>query len=327
MKQIIIFNRYKYFGGTLVLSSLCKTLRELGYDAKLYMCTDIPFSENEVETFQIQNIKRVIKYKLKHFLCSHFAFIPYVNKLQKTLDDISSIDMEGLSFYWSPFIDRNNSIVIYPEVTYGNPLRAKNVVRWLMYFYPYPKKSGAYSSSDLFVAYREYFNDLDLNPQKHIVIQHYFDSNLYRQYNFGERKGKKCYILRKGRNRKDLPEHFDGPVFDDNMTQKELVKIFNEYKYCYSYDTQTFYTIIAAVCGCIPIVVMEPDKIMSDYLGEGDRHLGIAYGDSQEQIDYALRTREKLIKSLDYTERNQKNALVLIKILEEHFGKIKRIKK
>lgn len=326
MKQIIIFNRYKYFGGTLVLSSLCKTLRELGYDAKLYMCTDIPFSESDVWDFQRRNLKRVIKYKLKHFLCKHFSFVPYIDKLQDTKDDTSSIDMDGLSFHRSPFIGKENSIVIYPEVTYGNPLQAKNVVRWLMYFYPYPKSSMAYSPSDLFIAYREYFNDLELNPQRHIVIQNYFDSSLYRQYNFGERKGK-CYILRKGRNRKDLPEHFDGPVFDDDMSQKELVKMFNEYKYCYSYDTQTFYTVIAAVCGCIPVIVLEPGKCESDYLGKNEKHLGRAYGDSPEQIEYALNTRDELIKSLDYTERNRKNALVLVRILEEHFGKIKKIKR
>lgn len=324
MKKIIIFNRFKYFGGTLVLSCLCKTLRELGYDAKLYMCTDIPFSEADVQSFKRQNFKRVIKYKIKHVLIKYFSFIPYIKKLQNSIDDVSSVDMDGLSFHKNPSIDINNSIVIYPEVTYGNPLNAKFVVRWLMYFYPYSKSSDAYSTNDLFIAYREYFNDIDLNPNKSIITLNYFDSKLYRQYNFGQRKDK-CYILRKGRKRKDLPKHFDGPIFDDNMSQHELVKMFNEYRYCYSYDTQTFYTAIAAVCGCIPIVVMEPGKCESDYLGPGEKHLGRAYGDSVEQIEYAKKTRDDLIKKLDYSAWNRVNAQALIELLEDKFGKIKRI--
>lgn len=324
MKKIIIFNRFKYFGGTLVLSCLCKTLRELGYDAKLYMCTDIPFSEADVQSFKRKNFKRVIKYKIKHVLNKCFSFIPYIKKLQSSIDDVSSVDMDGLSFHKNPSIDINNSIVIYPEVTYGNPLNAKFVVRWLMYFYPYSKSSDAYSTNDLFIAYREYFNDIDLNPNKSIITLNYFDSKLYRQYNFGQRKDK-CYILRKGRKRKDLPKHFDGPIFDDNMSQHELVKMFNEYRYCYSYDTQTFYTAIAAVCGCIPIVVMEPGKCESDYLGPGEKHLGRAYGDSAEQIEYAKKTRDDLIKKLDYSAWNRVNAQALIELLEDKFGKIKRI--
>lgn len=324
MKKIIIFNRFKYFGGTLVLSCLCKTLRELGYDAKLYMCTDIPFSEADVQSFKRQNFKRVIKYKIKHVLIKYFSFIPYIKKLQNSIDDVSSVDMDGLSFHKNPSIDINNSIVIYPEVTYGNPLNAKFVVRWLMYFYPYSKSSDAYSTNDLFIAYREYFNDIDLKPNKSIITLNYFDSKLYRQYNFGQRKDK-CYILRKGRKRKDLPKHFDGPIFDDNMSQHELVKMFNEYRYCYSYDTQTFYTAIAAVCGCIPIVVMEPGKCESDYLGPGEKHLGRAYGDSVEQIEYAKKTRDDLIKKLDYSAWNRVNAQALIELLEDKFGKIKRI--
>lgn len=324
MKKIIIFNRFKYFGGTLVLSCLCKTLRELGYDAKLYMCTDIPFSEADVQSFKRKNFQRVIKYKIKHVLNKYFSFIPYIKKLQNSIDDVSSVDMDGLSFHKNPSIDINNSIVIYPEVTYGNPLNAKFVVRWLMYFYPYSKSSDAYSTNDLFIAFREYFNDIDLNPNKLIITLNYFDSKLYRQYNFGQRKDK-CYILRKGRKRKDLPKHFDGPVFDDNMSQHELVKMFNEYRYCYSYDTQTFYTAIAAVCGCIPIVVMEPGKCESDYLGPGEKHLGRAYGDSVEQIEYAKKTRDDLIKKLDYSAWNRVNAQALIELLEDKFGKIKRI--
>lgn len=323
-KQIIIFNRYKYFGGTLVLSCLCKTLRELGYDAKLFMCVDMPFNEIEAKLFRKTNIKSLIKYNGQNLIYKYFHFSPYIKNHYIPKDDITSISMSGISCLWNPYIDKENTIVIYPEVVFGNPLHAKNVVRWLMYHYPYKENTTAYSSNDLFIAYRNFFNSPSLNPRNFIVAQNYFDSNLYHQYNFGERKGN-CYILRKGRKRNDLPKEFDGPIFDDNMSQKELVRIFNECKYCYSYDTQTFYTKIAAICGCISIVVMEPEKNISDYLGPNETHEGVAYGETPEQIEYAINTRDELIKQLDYTDFNRKNALHLIKILEEQFGQVKRL--
>ena len=154
----------------------------------------------------------------------------------------------------------------------------------------------------------------------------YFDSTLYRQYNFKERKGN-CYILRKGKSRKDIPTTFDGPCFDINMSQEELVKMFNEHKFCYSYDTQTFQCSIAAVCGCIPIVLLEPGKTIDDYLSEEerDKHYGVAYGNTPDQIEYAIKTRGQLLESLDFNETNRSNALKFVEIVERKFGKLKRI--
>lgn len=320
IKKIIILNRYKYFGGTLVLSCLCKTLREMGYDARLYMCEDMPFNAIDEKWFIRSNTKNQILRYLS-ILCNRVRSLFRINYEFDATDDVSSIDMNGLSFQWNPFFDKDDTVVIYPEVVYGNPLKAKNVVRWMMYHYPYQLYSGAYSKEDLFVAFREVFNNDILNPEQNIFNINYFDSELYHQYNFGERNGN-CYILRKGRERDDLPKEFDGPVFDDNMSQKELVKMFNEHKYCYSYDTQTFYTTIAAVCGCIPIVMLEPGKTIDDYFKGDDTHYGVAYGNTPEQIEFALSTRDIRIQSLDFSENNKKEALRFIGMLEKRFGKI-----
>lgn len=232
--------------------------------------------------------------------------------------------MPGIKIQRNPFFRRDNTIVIYPEYLYGNPLHAKHVVRWLLYHYKFENMPGAYDKSDLFFCYRQFFNNVNLNPLGLEMHINYFDNQLYRQYNFGPRSGK-CYILRKGKSRQDLPEHFDGPVYDNDMTQEELVKMFNEHEYCYSYDTQSFYSAIAAICGCKSVVVMEPGKTEKDYLGKGETHYGIAYGDTPEQLEYAEKTKELLIKSLDYKDRNEANVKAFIPVLEEKFGKIKRI--
>ena len=103
------------------------------------------------------------------------------------------------------------------------------------------------------------------------------------------------------------------------MPEDEIVSIFNNSKYCYFYDTQTYYSVIAAVCGCIPIIVLEPNKSISDYLSPNERHLGRAYGDSSEQLQYAIDTRDQLIKSLDYREHNEENITKFISLVSSSF--------
>lgn len=321
-KKIIIYNINKYYGGTLVLSALCKTLRDLGYDARLLFNFDLN-SEPDKDT--------MFKKKSKAYLMKQ-SLVYYIHKLSKKihfkdvflLKETPVSTMPGIKIQRNPFFCRRNTIVIYPETLYGNPLEAENVVRWLLYFHRFKDVEGAFGMNDLFVCYRDIFNDPELNPSEVTLKVNYFDDQLYRQYNFGPRSGK-CYILRKGKDRKDLPEHFEGPVFDNNMSQEELVKMFNEHEYCYSYDTQSFYSAIAAICGCKSVVVMEPGKTEKDYLGKGETHYGIAYGDTPEQLEYAERTKDLLKKSLDYKERNEASVRAFIPVLEEKFGKIKRI--
>lgn len=53
-------------------------------------------------------------------------------------------------------------------------------------------------------------------------------------------------------------------------------------------------------------------------------HYGVAYGDSPEQIEYAVKTREKRIASLDYSKSNQDSVKAFVEILENKFGKLKK---
>ena len=150
----------------------------------------------------------------------------------------------------------------------------------------------------------------------------YFDKEKYKQYNFGNREGN-CYIIRKGHNRLDLPVDFDGPIIDYGTDEDEIVRILNNSKYCYDYDTQTFYTIIAAVCGCIPIIVLEPGKTKADYLKDATYNtVGIAFGTSREEIEHAISTRDLLLKRLDYSDRNEQNINLFIQYTSDRFGKI-----
>ena len=162
-----------------------------------------------------------------------------------------------------------------------------------------------------------------MNPKGLEVKLVYFDNLKYRQYNFGYREGK-CYIVRKGRIRKDLPSEFDGPTIDYGMDEEEIVRILNTCKYCYSYDMQTFYSTIAVVCGCISILVPEPGKDLCDYKSEDEirQRAGIAFGDSPEEIQFAVSTRPLLLQRLDASKTNNENINKFILYTSERFGKI-----
>lgn len=324
IKKIIIQNVYSYYGGPVVLSTLCKTLRDMGYDARVYMTFDFVkyktscFGRLKYIVLQLFFLVTVyLKYELiRIFPNSKFTKNKRFDILRKYF-----MDLDYIKIQFNPFFNRKTSIVVYPEIVYGNPLKAKNVVRWLLYYYKFAEDKQAYNETDMFISYREIFNDSDLNPTNKIVTLNYFDKKMYRQYNYGERNGN-CYIIRKGKDRSDLPKVFDGPVYNDDMTQEDLVKMFNEYKFCYSYDTQTFYSSIASICGCISIVVIEPGKTEKDYCKEEEYHYGVAYGNTQEQIQYALETRGKLMKSLDFDEMNKKNAQKFVYYIEQYFGEL-----
>lgn len=291
-------------GGAIVLHRLCSLLVSHGCEARLfYIGPDYKKGQSEL-LYWLRYMSWLLFHDIKKLLLA---------KVFKSWTFIQNDYFKGYSYNPVPEVKRkylpiidDETIVVYPEIVYGNPLRAKRVVRWLLYFYPYKGDTSAYGENDLFFAYREVFNDDELNPECRLCKLQNFDDKLYKRSNYGDRKGS-CYIIRKGWNRKDLPVHFDGPIIDDRPEQ-EIVNIFNKSKYCISYDTQTFYSSIASICGCISIVVPEVGKTRADYTGSDDAAYGVAYGDTIEEIDFAKKTCSKLIDEIDgFKKDNEKN--------------------
>ena len=316
--KYIIVRPHKWSGGAIVLSNLCKMLCEEGYDAKLFYIpsTKLLQTNKNKKKFLIE----IIKYDLRYAFYQFGKNIKWINRTNRFIayKKYFKEEIGGLKRKWTPFYSRNNTIVVYPESIFGNFLHAKHVVRWLLYYNRFEKESEAYGEEDLFICYKKIFNDWNLNPKGYEVCLPLFDSQLYKRYNYGKRRGS-CYIIRKGRKRVDLPSDFDGPVIDYGMDDEEIVKIFNQCERCYSYDTQTFYTIVASVCGCIPIIVLEPNKTRSDYLTANEMGYGRAYGDSVEEIEFAVQTRDKLLQQLDYTDHNKRNIKAFLSIVSDYF--------
>lgn len=315
--RIIIVNSYYYSGGAVVLSELCRSLSSLGYDARLLLLYKWPHGKIEHPVLYRFGVwKSIVKSRILDLILTLFPGSGIAASIRRKTPNCNP-HLKGCRLQTNPFISRRNSVTVYPEYVYGNPFNARNVVRWLLSFYSFADDTGAYGPFDLFISYRQIFNDCRLNPDNRTVCINFFDHQLYRCFNEGPRNGK-CYIIRKGEGRPDLPSKFDGPVIDD-MTEEDKVRVLNSCEYCYSYDTQTFYSIIASICGCKSIIVPEVGKTAADYRGADDpESYGVAYGDDETEVERALSTRAKLIESLDYTQNNLDNARKFAEYVKAH---------
>ena len=291
-------------GGPLALYALAKYMYEAGQDVRVFWYGPwrrVPGDDLSYwyyrELFNLVDASKVARVKL--FGPERYEhderFAAYINP------EMRGVPRKFLSSCGP------DDVVIYPEEVYGNPLGAKNVVRWFLYYNRYKGDPNAYGPDDQFLYYRAVFNDEELNPTGRQCYVCHYNLDLYRQTNFGEREGT-CYLIKKGAGRPDLPTEFDGPVID-GMTEREKVETFNACKRFVSYDTQTAYSSIAAICGCESVVIPEPGKTRADYRKSGDEAFGLAYGTSPEELAYAAETRDKVReKYREYNGNSYSNA-------------------
>jgi hypothetical protein len=123
-------------------------------------------------------------------------------------------------------------------------------------------------------------------------------------------------LIKKG----DISKHkiIKGKLIDDvinmNNTREsidfELLKLFNTHKTFITYDNNTFHSTQAALCGAISIVI--PDGRLNEeyWRNSTKRKYGIAYGNNEEQINFALNTVDDLKKIIeDELIRSEKEIL------------------
>lgn len=179
-----------------------------------------------------------------------------------------------------------NSIIVYPEIVMGNPLRGKNVVRWLLYipglFHPYE-----FGKDDMFFRVGE-ITDLPEVTGGAPDLELWKINPAYRNENRPDRKGA-CYIVRKGRDKPRIPQTADA-IFMDDMSHAEMAEVFNQCEVFYSYDEASFYSQYAAMCGCVSIIVPGIFKSRAEWVAQHELgQYGVAYG--LDDTEHAIATR------------------------------------
>ena len=182
-------------------------------------------------------------------------------------------------------------IVIYPEVIKGNPLKAKNVVRWCLYKPGINGGEKIYSDEEHIFTYKKEFIKDTIYKDRPVLFT--FISKTDKFYDQGLQRSGTCFLYRKGS--KIHKTHVDGYYIDmdtikyKNRIDSYLLETFNKYEKFISYDAFTYYSIIASMCGCISLVIPDPSLPKENFYS-GFTKYGIGYGLDEEA--WALQTRD-----------------------------------
>jgi hypothetical protein len=205
-------------------------------------------------------------------------------------------------FYNNDFPIDDDAVVIYCEGTQGNPLNAKNVVRWLLSELgknvPYDWVNG-WGKNELVYYFNfetSFSNKEEMIGKKYKLLTCIYVNPIIKNYNDPQRRGF-CHTFRKCHWHKNL-RHVHPPDSVEllgGIKLIECINIFNKHEIFVSYDPLTFLNIIAAMCGCVSVVKKVEGipthaewlktTAVYQYLKEKkiDKLYGIAYGASEVQ--------------------------------------------
>lgn len=234
-------------------------------------------------------------------------------------------------------LDLNECVTIYPEAAFslrmdgaiGNPTNSKYVVRWLLHYPDYHLGHGSetWGEKDLLFAFSGW-QDFESKKRKFntqgILTCLHTDLETFKDYN-KKREGS-CYIRRKNLNRnfnKDLVPKNSVCVEEilNSGNEKDIANCLNSYEYFYSYDENTYFSVLAALCGCVSVVVANNEDQKSWYENKPSYYRdAVAYGD--KNINHVKKNMH-LIKAgvMTSEKQNLKTVENFIKITQEHFCK------
>lgn len=199
-----------------------------------------------------------------------------------------------------PFLKGDN-VVVYPEPVLGNPLGARNVVRWLLYkpgvLHPYD-----FGPDELFFRAGEFCDVPEITGGAPDLVLWKINP-AYRNENRLGRKGV-CYIVRKGMHKPRIPEtEAADAICIDGMTHEEANDVFNQCSVFYSYDEATMYSQFAALCGCLSVVIPGMYQSREAWVEAHElARYGVAYG--LDDLEHAWQTRHR-VEGLLKAEENK----------------------
>jgi hypothetical protein len=291
-------------GGSIVLHKLCDELNKLGYRAKLVPAyNNFLFNKNDVVAPVLRFINERIR-RAKFFRVNKELVTPVAR-----FSELSKIEHEG--------------VVIYPETILGNPLNARNVVRWFLHHPGFHNKKILYGVDELYFKYHSGINvpqSLKLSTSDlELRIVHY-PLDLYNSVGVSEVRTGSAYMVRKGVGKK-IEHDLTNSILIDGKSHREIAAIFKKVSVFYSYDPYTAYSTFAPLCGCDSVVIPDAGVSIDDWLPDAEHRAGIAYG--VEALNSARMERAKLIERVNTELHN--NSLVVREFVIE-VGRFFRIR-
>jgi hypothetical protein len=218
---------------------------------------------------------------------------------------------------------KKETVIIYPEIVAGNPHNCENVVRWALNtpghcggsdpnaFYNQKK------DTDLIFKYSEYFKLKNENESKGLLTTTFVDKNVF--YSSKSSRTGSAFFIKKGGMKNQVH-----PINSINLSNFErdiqyMANVLRQVEFFYCYDNACFWVVLAALCGCIPIVI--PDSNMSAdewYEKFPHKKCGVAYG--LDMIEHAKNTLHLVEENLEIFYQKQLDTVKnFVKICELNF--------
>ena len=281
-------------GGCIVLHYLTHRLRGMGVEAYAFpLLKEVPSDATPL----LRNLRRALT--IRKYIRGRRPFRTHP-ALDTPLPPLSAL---------------RRGIVVYPEIVSGNPLGCAHVARWILYtprgFAQGEDFAKPTPGEGVFFFQPPFIEHIDWIPRDNWLRLQWLREDIFNDPGPVERT-EVCRMIRKGAATADSPPPgAEGATMLDGKSNEEIAEVFKRARLFYCHDPYTMYCDYAALCGCLPIVVPPPMLSCTDWRPEADR-FGIAYGDSPEQLEWAVRTRSGLIGRIKDLKRQEDGML-------EHF--------
>lgn len=273
-------------GGGIVLHRLCALLRELDYEAYLTRSFNgMPVYQNDF----VKPLYVLIKRAILRFVSPFKTNSAWDTPILKTPDTL-------LGPEW---------VVIYPEITFGNPLRAQNVVRWFLYQPGFHTGMVFYGPKEFHVDFNLFASDFNypgcyksefpLNVLSFPFEYYNLDGAVPEELRVGT-----AYCLRKGKEKK-IQHDLSDSILIDGKSHAEVSKIFKRVKRFISYDAYTAYSSFAVLCGAESVVIPDPGGDKTQWYPDPADRYGVAYG--FDDFEEARVTADKVLPRMKDKER------------------------
>jgi len=162
---------------------------------------------------------------------------------------------------------KNGAWVIYPEVIMGNPLKAKNVIRWCLNRPGLLGGEEVYPSSEHVFTYSDVFAPYIKNEIRGKLYMPTIDRSLfYPPKSAQQPRSLECYYVGKSRYKDGIVDTKQAlEITRFTPPKSELGKIFRSAKVLYSFDNSTALIYEALLCGCPVVIIPDGTQTWSDY--------------------------------------------------------------
>lgn len=281
-------------GGIIALHKLCDLINRSGREAFLY-----PLMPSfELHAHGLRHLQAMIdQFQARFQAAKDFRVNPdfITPTLLPEIDDEAGADM----------------VVVYPEIVFGNPLRAPNVVRWMMHKPGFWTKQVYYGAGELHFYYGQAFREYDVprctTSDLLLTIQH-TPLHVYLDEQPDRPRAGTAYCLRKGKDR-PLVHDLSDSILVDGKSHEEIAEIFKRVKTFICYDLWTTYSRYAALAGCDSVIVPQEGVSPEQWAPEPGNRMGVAYG--FDDLERARSTRGDLIRF--YRESSEVEGMTVAK--------------